>query len=361
MSEISSIKFSSKSHPFGIELRKRVRSYFLENNLSTYGNFSYYVKITLLLIGFIVSYGLVLSNVIPLWSRYLSGCIFGIISVLIVFNISHDAGHHAISKNKKLNQILVYTLNLLGTNAYLWNITHNKIHHSFPNVANVDCDIHQQAPLIRVSPSVPFKKFHKYQVYYAPILYLTYSLFLTLLKDFQDIQLLPKKDSILLTKKHKKKEYLILFISKLFYITYFFIIPILIVPIPWWKTLLAILSVHILMSFVLSIVLIPVHMVNEASFAFVDDNNKIDNDWINHVFANTIDYARKSKLANIFFGGLNTHLVHHLFPKICHIHYIDLSEILMDTAAEYNISYNSFSFKEAIVSHFRLLRRFSHP
>jgi linoleoyl-CoA desaturase len=74
-------------------------------------------------------------------------------------------------------------------------------------------------------------------------------------------------------------------------------------------------------------------------------------------FKNTIDFARQSKLANFLFGGLTTHINHHIFPKICHVHYIALSEIIKQTAEEFNIQYHEESMWGAIVSHYKLLKR----
>jgi linoleoyl-CoA desaturase len=100
-------------------------------------------------------------------------------------------------------------------------------------------------------------------------------------------------------------------------------------------------------------------MVDESPFARVDEDSKIEDNWAVHVFRNTTDYSRHSKWANRLFGGLNTHLVHHLFPGVCHVHYIKMSEILRQTAGEYHLSYHEMTMGQAIASHYRLLKRMS--
>jgi linoleoyl-CoA desaturase len=107
----------------------------------------------------------------------------------------------------------------------------------------------------------------------------------------------------------------------------------------------------------LSVVLVPVHMVDEAPFDIVTEEGTIEEGWFIHVFKNTIDYSRNSRLANLLFGGLNTHLVHHLFPSVCHAHYIALSDILEEAAREYDIPYRAVTMPRAVASHFRLLAR----
>jgi linoleoyl-CoA desaturase len=53
--------------------------------------------------------------------------------------------------------------------------------------------------------------------------------------------------------------------------------------------------------------------------------------------------------------------VHHLFPGVCHAHYIPLSEIIKQTAAECGLTYREVTMGQAIASHFRLLKRMGRP
>jgi linoleoyl-CoA desaturase len=61
-------------------------------------------------------------------------------------------------------------------------------------------------------------------------------------------------------------------------------------------------------------------------------------------------------------GGLNFQVEHHLFPKICHVHYPELSKIVEDTCREFGIRYNEHKTLWAgLVSHYRWLRRMGQP
>jgi linoleoyl-CoA desaturase len=346
---------------FASVLRARVDQYFKESHRSPRGGAKITLKVIIILGLFAGSYALMLSNLFTPAGTLAFAVLFGISQVLIVFTMAHDASHQSLFNSRRLNKVFTYTFNLLGANAYLWNITHNQIHHTYPNVGEYDTDIQQQAPLIRVSPSVPLKYYHRFQPYYAPVLYMFYSLFLVFQKDFQDIGLLPKTDSPLLRlKKPPRKEYVIFFISKILYITYTVVIPWMVLNVTVMQFVIGYLTVHFIMSLLLSLVLIPVHMVDEAPFAMVGPDHIIHDSWMLHVAKNTVDYSRKSKLANWFFGGLNTHLVHHIFPGICHVHYIPMSEIVKQTCKEFGIAYHEVSMAEAVRSHFRLLKRMSH-
>jgi len=51
------------------------------------------------------------------------------------------------------------------------------------------------------------------------------------------------------------------------------------------------------------------------------------------------DYAQHSRFWSIFSIGLNTQVVHHLFPQVDPWHYIALSDIVAETSAEFGIPY----------------------
>ena len=49
---------------------------------------------------------------------------------------------------------------------------------------------------------------------------------------------------------------------------------------------------------------------------------------------------------------------HHLFPKICHVHYPAISDIVKDTATEFGVPYiENKSFWTALASHSRVLKK----
>jgi linoleoyl-CoA desaturase len=363
MTEGVTIKYQNDAADslFFAGLKKKVKDHFLASGKATYGNKFTIIKTIVFFILFLGSYGLLLSNWFSPTGTLLLGIVCGLSTVLIVFNISHDASHNCLFRNRRLNKLSTYSLYLVGGNAYMWDITHNKIHHTYPNVADADPDIYQAAPFIRVSPSAPFKNCHRFQHLYAPILYLTHSLYLIFLKDFQDFSLLPKKEFSLKGYRHPTSSYVLLFLSKLFYLFFSLIIPLLVLDISWWKIILGYLLIHVFMSLLLSAVLIPVHLVDGNAFPQACRDQKLEQSWVRSIFENTIDYSYRSRLANFFFGGLNTHLAHHLFPQICHVHLIEVTDIIKREALQHGIPYRDLSMWGAIKAHFRLLSKMSKP
>jgi linoleoyl-CoA desaturase len=77
-----------------------------------------------------------------------------------------------------------------------------------------------------------------------------------------------------------------------------------------------------------------------------------------HQLATTANFATGNKLWNWLFGGLNFQVEHHLFPKVCHIHYPALNKRLKEVCAEFNVQYREFpTLRSALWSHLVHLRR----
>jgi fatty acid desaturase len=61
-------------------------------------------------------------------------------------------------------------------------------------------------------------------------------------------------------------------------------------------------------------------------------------------------------------AGGRMYFKHHLFPKVCHVHYPRISEIVEAVCAEFGVSYHAHDkLRGAISSHWRFLRRMGLP
>jgi linoleoyl-CoA desaturase len=109
---------------------------------------------------------------------------------------------------------------------------------------------------------------------------------------------------------------------------------------------------------VLSVVFQLAHCVEEADFPMPDESGKMETDWAVHQVQTTVDFCRRSKFACWFMGGLNFQVEHHLFRKICHIHYPAISKVVEETCREFGVRYSeNTTFFKAVASHFHLLNR----
>ena len=357
MDQINSImKYSQPSNnPFFIGLRDRIDAYFKTEHIQKQGNKALLLKAIVLLLLYLLCYVGILtfhSNKIVLAICFIG---LGLSGVMIVFNIVHDASHNAIFKKKRWNKLVCYLGDIVGINTYIWDIRHNIQHHSFTNVLGGDLII-ENIPLIRLSAHQPHKSFHRYQLYYAPILYMLYSLYWIFIIDFK---LFFKREICNLKNiNHPTKEWLKLIFFKAFYVFYVIVIPTLYTPLSLTEVLAFFFLMHAAGSVLLSTVALLGHFVEGPSFPEVE-NDVIDKSWSEHELEATIDFAPKSRIVNWITGGLNTHTVHHLFPRMCHIHYYKVTPIIEQYCLENQYPYKRETLGHAMLSHGRYLKNLS--
>ena len=100
------------------------------------------------------------------------------------------------------------------------------------------------------------------------------------------------------------------------------------------------------------------HSVEGTRHPLPDANGNIENAWAIHQLNTTVNFSTGNKFLTWYLGGLNFQVEHHLFPKICHVHYPHLSPIVKQTAAEFGIPYlENRTFGIALRSHFSLLKK----
>lgn len=355
------IKFQSgSSSPFFKSLDKEVNEILATTNLLKKAKRLLYIKAVFYTLFFISSYSALFilehSSFASLAFNYV---LIGLSGILLAFNVSHDACHGSFSKSKKLNYWLYHlTFNMQGTNAYLWKIRHTASHHVFPNVDGCDADIDNN-PFIRLSSLHPLKKHQRYQHIYSLAVYCIYTLHWFLFKDL--FYLLKKRVANLQHKKHPVKEWVLLFFWKILYISVMVFLPVLygydLTDILW-----AFVMMHIASSLFFIHTLIATHLCMETQFPQTDDKGNLPGDYYTHQLATSLDYSPTNKIYNWFLGGFNSHAAHHLYPKLPHTAYPEISGLIEKKAKEFNVQYNKLGIAGAIRSHYRYLKIMgSHP
>jgi fatty acid desaturase len=77
-----------------------------------------------------------------------------------------------------------------------------------------------------------------------------------------------------------------------------------------------------------------------------------------HEINTTANFAMNSKFLSRILGGLNFQIEHHLFPKVSHIHYPNISHIVQKVCKKYDVKYNAYTtFFHAIKSHIKFIRK----
>ena len=337
---------------FSRELYQRINHYFTENNISKRADRRMNAKIIGGLSWLLLSYLALYFFNLEFWQFLLIYILNGLAQVFIFLNISHDANHHSISHRKSINTVLSYSLDICGISSYMWRILHHRGHHSRMNIYGEDEAILSRG-LIRMSPHAPWNKFYRYQHLYAFLLYCIVSLDFVFFKDFYFFFLSDYK--YVKEKKHALKEYLKLFGSKIFYISYMIILPVYILNFSLWQVIIAFLIAHFIMGLITTLVIQTTHVIESSEFP--ESVNEYDN-YVNHIFATTADYSTRNPIANLFCGGLHQHVIHHLCPNICHTHYTTLTGIVKSTAEEFGIDYReNRTMYKALVKHYRLLKQ----
>lgn len=352
------IKFKNKNESlaqFYPLLKRRIDSYFSENQIDKKANATMVVKTISMLLMYFVPFTLILCCSFPFYINLFLAVIWGFGLAGIGLSVMHDANHQSYSHNALVNKLLGYTLNVVGGNAYTWQVQHNVLHHTYTNIQGHDEDL-DAGIVVRFSKKATHRPFHKFQHYYAFALYTLVTISWVVIKDLKKL-FKYHRENIYYGQTSTKKELAIIVLSKSLYLTYTIAIPLLLFDVVWWQYLLCFLTMHLVAGLILSLIFQPAHVVDLAEFPIPNDNNEIENGWAVHELLTTANFARKNTLLNWFAGGLNFQVEHHLFPTICHVHYEAMAPIVKMTAEEFGLPYNEFpSFRSAIKSHYRALK-----
>jgi linoleoyl-CoA desaturase len=359
MGQGRSISEAQRNRDFAQEVKARVNEYFEENRLSRHANAAMITKTVVLVAMYFGSYGLIISGILPLSLMWFLCFVMGIGMAGIGFSVTHDALHGAYSANSRVNRLIGYFFDTLGANGYIWKITHNGIHHTYTNIRGYDEDL-EVSPLIRLSPHTPHKPIHRFQHLFALLAYSMATVFWVFVKDYKYFfqnDLGPYRN-----KKHPRSEWITLFVSKALYYLAMIVVPLLVLDITWWQFLIGFLTVHLTAGLILGVVFQLAHVVEPTEHLRESEAKSLKGAWTLYQMRTTSNFARSNRLLSWYVGGLNYQIEHHLFPRVCHVHYQNLSPIVERLAAKHGVPYHSCpTLRQAVRSHFRMLKRFGNP
>ncbi len=339
---------------FITDVKTAVAAYFVERDLSQNADAGMVIKTAIMLGVTVGAYGLLLTNAFGLWQMLGLAALIGVGIAGIGFSVAHDALHGAYSASSRVNSALGFTFDLCGANGYMWKITHNAIHHTHTNVHGLDEDL-TVSPLLRLSPHSEWKPIHRFQHLYAFFTYSLSTLFWVLAKDYKYFvqrDLGPYRN---LT--HKPREWVALIGSKGLYYLWSIIIPLVVLDVTWWQFLIGWLIMHLVAGAILGVVFQLAHVVEETAHP-TERVQGGSAEWMVSQMETTSNFARENQALNWFAGGLNFQIEHHLFPRVCSVHYPAISRIVKATAEAHGFAYNEHStFMQAVGSHYRTLRQ----
>ncbi len=340
---------------FAADVKAKVQAYFETRNLSQKANAEMKVKTAVILAAFILPYPLILSGLLPVWAMWGLCVVMGFAMAGIGFSIAHDAQHGAYSDDARVNTALGLTFDMLGANGYMWRITHNVIHHTYTNIQPIDEDL-EVSPLLRLSPHSEHKAVHRLQPFYALLAFSLATINWALWKDYDYFarrRLGPYEN-----RKHPKAQVVFMVLCKVFFIGWSVVVPMMVLPLPWWQVAVGIVTVHLVAGATLGVVFQLAHVVEQTAHPKPDAGGTMEASWMVHQMHTTANFSTSNRLITWYVGGLNFQVEHHLFPKICSVHYPAISQIVREVARENGVPYHENpTFFGAMRSHWRMLSR----
>jgi linoleoyl-CoA desaturase len=358
MATFKKVSFTgAHERPFHDELTRRVDAYFLDTNKSRSGGWHIAIKTAAYLGSFVALYLLVVFGGLGALTNLALCFVMGALFAAIGFNVGHDAIHGASSRRPWLNRALSLSFDMLGASSLTWSRAHNFVHHTYTNIPGVDHDL-DPGPVMKFHPTQNPGVIYRLQFIYMWLLYGFTTLVWLFKKDFAQIFAPDPRTN----KRAPLTDILKVFAAKGAYVALFVVVPLVVMHVPVWQLILGTIAMHFAAGVCLALVFQLAHCVEGTSFPEPDAQDKVGSGWAAHQLRTTANFGGSNPLITFLVGGLDHQVEHHLFPKICHVHYPALSPIVKQCAHEYGLPYlENPSFAGAVRSHIRLMYRFGRP
>jgi len=157
--------------------------------------------------------------------------------------------------------------------------------------------------------------------------------------------------------RHPREQVALFVVGKLAYLALNVVLPFMFIRLPWWQILIGYAALNAVVSLIFVFLLIGTHFSTFAEFPALGPNGRLETSWAAHALSTSLDWAPRSRIACFIAGGGNCHAAHHLFPRVCHIHYRAITAIIQQTSAECGIRYNETTFFGMVASHFAHLKQ----
>ncbi len=353
------VRFKPTSpNEFHATLNRRVEAFFIEKGISQNANAHMIWKTIILLSMYFLPFIALLAGHFSLPIALVFWTLIGAGKAGIGMSVMHDALHGAYSNNKKLNEMMGWALNLLGASIFNWRVQHNLLHHTFTNIEHHDEDMDIKE-LLRFSPHKPHRPWHRFQHIYCFGLYAISTLFWCTGRDF----LLFFKYKNLGFNPQTLPQNVVSFgriiLLKICYLGVIFGLPIAFFGFSFFEIMIGFLWMHVVAGVFLSLVFQCAHTVEGTNLRQPDGVGTIEEHWAINQIENTVNFAPNHRVWTWFFGGLNYQVEHHLFPRVCHVHYPKIAPIVQATAKEFGLPYHQIpTFGRAIKSHIATLWRY---
>jgi len=342
---------------FSADLRRAVDHHFASTGKPQRDVAGMYAKTAIILAWLAGSYGLLLFGVSTPLQAGMAAVSLGLAMAAVGFNVQHDGSHGAYSRRPWVNRAMALTLDLLGGTAYFWHFKHNIAHHTHPNVVGQDDDI-SLGILGRVAPSQKWYPHHRFQLIYIWLLYAVFALQWQLGGELRNL-VSKRWVGGTAVPAPRGKELVIFWVGKLVFLSLAFGLPLVFHPLS--HVLGAYAITVVVLGLVLALVFQSAHVSDACAFRSpTSAGHLVPRPWAEHQVETTVDFGRGNRLLGWYLGGLNFQIEHHLFPRICHLHYRELAPIVEAVCRAHGVRYFAHpTFRAALRAHVRQLRDMS--
>jgi len=268
------------------------------------------------MIAIILSLG-VAFVMLPHWHPLLLALFLTVVLTRAVF-VSHDILHLQYFKNKKLSFWLSYPFSalILSNSSSWWDHKHNVNHHTWCNVVEKDEDIRalDGAFTPHHRGNSPFIRKYKYLLFWGAMFFM-YPAFIAQSYKF------------VLKRRHYGELALMLMHWPLIWGTIFYTLP-------FGSALTLFVSLYLLLSAWLAFGFITNHLGCEV----FDLEQSRDMSWMEIQMRGSRS-LRGGRFVHWFYGGLNTQIEHHLFPRAPRFNLLRVQQMTREFARKHGIDY----------------------
>jgi fatty acid desaturase len=292
--------------------------------------------------------GLFLAYLINMYyyyqGSYIALMVYPLSLWVFTVNIYHDASHFALSQLPWVNHLGTYTA-LMFSLTYCWYHQHIIGHHCFVNILTRDPDLYHSPLYVRHTLDIRKNKYHVYQHIAAWFIWLLavpvgiiYTGFTKTIKGKAYNKVVQLSRALSSQTMYYEMAFVALY---MFVLPYVYIGKILFVVYPY------------LAYSVLFMICTQINHLTEDTF----HNHK---NFFIHQILNSHNVSPQSYLMELFTGGLNLQIEHHLMPSVNHCHLRKLQPKIQMLCKKYDVQYNcSDSLWEALCKHYEHLRGLS--
>lgn len=344
------LHFTKRESPFKRELQERVDAYF--ERRTRHATPALWRKAAFWLATVGALWAVLTFTSVPGWLGVVLSLAAGFAVAQVGFNVGHDAIHGALSSRPWVNALFSRTFDVMGASSKMWAWAHNVVHHTYTNVPGVDHDL-EPGFFIHLYRHPTRGWLHRFQHVYAWALYTLTSFVWVFKKDF--VQLVDRGAQT------TKADVADVVAGKALHFAIWVVVPLLVGAHAWWQVLIGYALMLAATGFTAAVVFQLAHALEGPGFPEPKEG-ALDDDFFTHQLKTTANFAPRSAVATFFTGGLNHQVEHHLFPRVAHVHYPALSELVADCARKHGVPYHvNATFLAAMASHARWLKRVGAP